>query len=243
MEDGLSKAQILDYFANLSSLVIYDKLAPNVDLKTYGRIIQNLELSGYNTEKVMEEYRRFIVYSIHSSILCKSKFAPSSTYRNNASTGVGQKFGLQFDIDVVEEEYISAIKPYYGLDVTLHQPNVYPETKYLGTPVAMGSDVQFTVIPEVVFSTEELRSMDIQTRQCLFEEENPLKWKYTYSFSGCKRECEAANMKNQCNCVPYYYPIKENIRICTLLDLECLIGKFNCIKYLTGPAEVLRAKY
>lgn len=55
LNDGLSKAQILDYFENLSSLVLHDELAHNADWKTYGRIIQALDLSDFNTEKVMDE--------------------------------------------------------------------------------------------------------------------------------------------------------------------------------------------
>lgn len=60
---------------------------------------------------------------------------------------------------------------YYFPQVTLHQKNSYPETKYLGTPVAMGVDVQISVLPEVVLATNELKNMDIKLRECLFESE------------------------------------------------------------------------
>ncbi|KAK9875591.1 hypothetical protein WA026_009394 [Henosepilachna vigintioctopunctata] len=241
LHDGFSKGQILDYFENLSSLVIYDDLAPHADLKTYGRIIQALDLSGFNTENVMKEVAQPCdelitnCYWKNRKINCSYIFVRSKTqsgfcctlnFSNNTTTGVGQKLGLQFDVDVVEEEYISAIKPYYGLDVTLHQIDVYPETRYLGTPVAMGSDVQLSVVPEVVLATDELRDMDIHIRECLFEEESTLKWNYLYTFSGCKRKCEAEHLRNQCKCTPYYYPVEDNERVCTLLDLKCMRGYF-----------------
>ncbi|XP_044749846.1 sodium channel protein Nach-like [Coccinella septempunctata] len=239
LADGLSRAQILDYFENLSSLVLHDELTHNADWKTYGRIIQALDLSDYNTERVMSEVaepcdmlitncfwksRSVNCTQIFEKTKTQSGFCCSLDLKNDSVSGVGPKFGLQIDVDVVEEEYISAIKPYYGLDVTLHQKNVYPETKYLGTPVAMGVDVQISVVPEVFLATDELRSMDIKLRECLFEDESTLKWDYIYSFPGCKSQCEADSIRKYCRCIPYYYPIEENERVCTLLDLKCMRG-------------------
>lgn len=48
-------------------------------------------------------------------------------------SGVGPKFGLQIDVDVVEEEYISAIKPYYGLDVRVPENCIFVSYDFFAT--------------------------------------------------------------------------------------------------------------
>ncbi|XP_045479634.1 pickpocket protein 11-like [Harmonia axyridis] len=86
----------------------------------------------------------------------------------------------------------------------------------------MGVDVQLSVVPEVIQATDELKRMDIKLRNCLFQDESTLRWDYLYSFPGCKSQCEADSIRKHCRCIPYYYPVEDNERICTLLDLKCL---------------------
>ncbi|KAF2880911.1 hypothetical protein ILUMI_25260, partial [Ignelater luminosus] len=144
-------------------------------------------------------------------------------------SGAGPNLGLRLLLDVEESQYISPIKPSYGINILVQDGFDYPDMDLIANTILSTQELTISVNPKIYISTESVRYLDYEHRHCLFEDEGDLEWTTTYSYKTCLSQCRIEAILYYCNCVPYYYPIRRRERICTLLDVPCL--RANKYKY------------
>lgn len=143
-------------------------------------------------------------------------------------SGAGQNVGLETLIWVAKEEYVSYSRSYYGVSVLVHGAERFPQALDKTTFGQPGCDLSIAVVPSVVVSETEIRSVPMQQRNCYFNDEvcyiryqfkgplmrfscfsftqRSLRSTYKYTFQACVSECAADNVVDVCKCVPFYYP-------------------------------------
>lgn len=85
--------------------------------------------------------------------------------------GYGESVGLSVMLDPEITEYIAFRNSYYGIKVLIHEPEDFAESSETTTTAQPGDDVSIAVIPTVVVSRPEIRSLLPKHRDCLFEDE------------------------------------------------------------------------
>lgn len=56
-----------------------------------------------------------------------------------------------------------------------------------------------------IFSSNNIKFLNIKQRKCRFHYESNLKHSPAYSYVLCRMECRAALAKRLCGCVPHFY--------------------------------------
>ena len=81
------------------------------------------------------------------------------------------------------------------------------------------------------YSTPEVRALNKEQRQCLFEDEQPLKIANSsvsrYSYSNCLVQCRLEHMDTLCHCSPYFYPTGGSL----FVDLRGHIITKHCCEF------------
>ncbi|KAF2885948.1 hypothetical protein ILUMI_20225 [Ignelater luminosus] len=164
--------------------------------------------------------------------------------------GAGPNLGLRLFLDVEESQYVSSIRPSYGINVLVQDGFDYPDMDLIANTVLSTEELTISVTPRVYISTENLKYLSYAQRHCLFEDEGDLEWTSTYSYKTCITQCRVKAILEFCDCIPYHYPVKEPKRFCTLLDVPCLKSnryKYNALEimdnfFTTKDAQGLRKK-
>ncbi|XP_063907596.1 sodium channel protein Nach-like [Zophobas morio] len=225
-----------NFFSNLSSLILSNKLDKDMKWTEHYSIVKVLERAGYNTEKIMHQ----VAHPCHVMITdcywnnqekncstmfhlvkTSSGFCCSFNYRGLKTdneeifvSGVGPSFGLYMHLNVDEDQYMSPLKHSSGIDVSIHENIQYPDMSVYSTTIRPGTDVSLSIKPEIIYSEEDVKDTPIKTRGCAFAEEVPVEWTSSYSYTTCINKCKAKAVYTLCRCIPYYYyPI---------IDMACL---------------------
>ncbi|XP_054287705.1 pickpocket protein 28-like [Macrosteles quadrilineatus] len=143
----------------------------------------------------------------------------------------GEFFGLTFDLVDHREEAQQICSMDSGFKVFVLPPDGFPETEsYMRIPT--GVHTQFKLIPNFITANESLRSVPVDDRECLFQNESLLEFFNYYSQSACQVECYTKTTLRHCGCVPtnlhrivgeFGYPY------CNDSSNKCLATIFNTI--------------
>lgn len=109
-----------------------------------------------------------ILYSDTKTDYVVDETPGAPTYR---VSGAGQNVGLEALIWVAKEEYVSYSRSYYGASVLVHGADRFPQTLDKTTFGQPGCDLNIAVIPSVVVSESEIRTVPMQQRNCYFNDE------------------------------------------------------------------------
>lgn len=144
-------------------------------------------------------------------------------------SGAGEDVSLRVFVDVEPQNYLSAKRFFYGTEIIIHDPEDFPEKSLLTAFSQPGTDVSIAVLPSVVATEKDVKSLPVNLRFCRFEYERPLQITKKYSFQSCITECRAITIFKTCGCIPFFYPAlkvsedqKEPPRQCNLKDVKCL---------------------
>ncbi|KAJ2954287.1 hypothetical protein O0L34_g2536 [Tuta absoluta] len=86
------------------------------------------------------------------------------------------------------------------------------------------SEVLIALSPERTYTTAGIRTFSPQDRQCYFSDEVQIGNFRQYSYHNCIAHQRVDTIKAVCDCVPFYFQLKENHRTCNFNDLDCLQG-------------------
>lgn len=120
--------------------------------------------------------------------------------------GYGEFVGLSLLLDTESEAYISPRNSFYGVNVMIHDAEDFPDTSVSHVVVQPGEDVSIAIIPRVIMSNPEVRTLPPAQRNCLFYDEQPLRASDRYSYQSCMVECVVDTMLRLCGCIPFFYP-------------------------------------
>ncbi|XP_049825892.1 sodium channel protein Nach-like [Aethina tumida] len=223
----IPEAHINDFFYNLSTLVLNDNLYGNMHAKSYEEITGLLEEAGYNTEILMQTLAQPCeamllrckwndkdtnCSSLFTHIKTTYGFCCSFNYKNvlhgnNATfsdvfvSGVGPQFGLKVSLNIDEDQYVSPIKPYHGLEVAIHEPYQFPDMVFASTTLSPGYKIALPMDPTVFSSDEDIRVIGKKNRGCIFYDERQMSWTRKYSFSSCITDYNLSKSMKKCHCL------------------------------------------
>lgn len=97
----------------------------------------------------------------HYGYQVSGKFSKHNVYYINISNnhyyfkGAGKDVGLDILLSPDIDEYVSPIRPYEGIQISLHHPLEFPDSKHL-IVIEPGFDYRFFVTPYVLSADEEV---------------------------------------------------------------------------------------
>lgn len=77
------------------------------------------------------------------------------------------------------------------------------------------------IIPDIITSDEDVRSLTAHQRNCYLENERKLKYFKIYTQRNCQIECLSQELLNTCACVPFDIIRGRDTRVCEYSDDEC----------------------
>lgn len=92
----------------------------------------------------------------------------TSIYR---ASGAGPSVGLEAMIGVSKNDYYSYIQTFYGVSVYVHSFDSFPQPADKVLTAQPGTDVQIAVMPTVLVSSNNIRSLPLTVRNCFFDDE------------------------------------------------------------------------
>lgn len=109
----------------------------------------------------------FFLYSDHFTDMVTDQLN-TPIYR---VAGYGESVGLTVLVDPEMDDYVSFRSSFYGIKVLIHGPEDFPDTSVTTIIAQPGDDVSIAVVPSVVRSNIDIRSLPVNQRDCLFEDE------------------------------------------------------------------------
>lgn len=90
---------------------------------------------------------------------------------------------MEIYLNIDEANYISNVKVDYALDVKIHDSYSYPDNSFRTTTIYGGNKLLIEMEPQITEAAEDIRSISLETRNCLFEDEvflynNTVKYDY-----------------------------------------------------------------
>lgn len=93
-----------------------------------------------------------------------------------------------------------------GARIFIHTPgDTMPSARH-SFRIPLSEEVQISIRPKMMTTSETLRSYTTQQRQCFFNSERKLFFFKTYTQSNCEAECLSNFVKKQCGCVKFSMP-------------------------------------
>jgi acid-sensing ion channel, other len=115
----------------------------------------------------------------------------------------------------------------HGFKVVLHSPGELPS--FANGFISLPAEKSLTVVikPQVIRTSDVLRTYDPEIRQCYFNDEKFLRYFKMYSQHNCQVECMSNHTAKACGCVEFYMPRSLDIPICGLASRQCTnsVGK------------------
>ena len=104
---------------------------------------------------------------------------------------------------------------YKGFKALIHSAQEFPEVGGKGFAIGSGKEVFVGIGAQYTTATEGVKAMSFNRRQCLKQDEKHdgiiLEVFSKYDQKSCLLECNARHMREQCGCLPYYYPDYEHV--------------------------------
>jgi hypothetical protein len=92
---------------------------------------------------------------------------------------------------------------------------------------AYGISFDILITPKIIQTDSDLKRLKPLIRNCYFDDERKLKYFKIYSLSSCQLECQSFIFFNHCNCIPFFLPRNDHMKVCGIKGMECLVGLYN----------------
>ncbi|XP_049771508.1 pickpocket protein 28-like [Schistocerca cancellata] len=185
-----------------------------------------LDAEDFFTEETIQRQEGNLQYGYpaHSWTLEDGYTADSGydTYPERA-LGAGARNGMfvllrafSYDLDYI------CRGPVQGFKVLLHNPAEVPRVslQYLRAPLSQ--EVVVAVKPNMMTTSDGLRSYSPHRRQCYFPYERHLRYFKVYTQQNCELECLTNFTLNRCSCVSFHMPRTEETPICGSGSTPCV---------------------
>ncbi|XP_026674997.1 pickpocket protein 28-like [Ceratina calcarata] len=142
--------------------------------------------------------------------------------------GTGHDIGLAVALNVDVKNYKSSVRQFVGATVLIHDPLDYPDIGAQSATLQPGHVMSVTLGGTKIKSSENIRSIPLRKRMCLFDDETPGERKYSYRT--CISECTHRKLYGSCGCLPFFYPKDHpSDRTCYLTDMDCILTRMRSL--------------
>merc|ERR1712032_419359 len=151
------------------------------------------------------------------------------TTKTHVKSEVGRRNGLRLTLDLHSNlvSFGTLDQDYEAFNVLIGQPAEFPMMKERGLQVESGRE-HFIDLSAVVVSTNDIKDLTPEARDCFFADEGNLDFYERYTFSNCKLECAIKKSEEIFKCVPWYLPKGETSSTCnpwTARDFTAHMGE------------------
>ncbi|XP_017481513.1 PREDICTED: pickpocket protein 28-like isoform X1 [Rhagoletis zephyria] len=145
------------------------------------------------------------------------------SYSPMHAAGTGESLGLKLMLDVERDSYYCSSTNSVGFKILLHNPLEVPNMREIGLLLSPGHETKVRIRASKTESTQHLRSLNKESRACLFEGEYVLHNYKTYTQSNCMEECFKKILLRYCGCITHYmFDIYRNASICSIYEASCV---------------------
>ncbi|KAL0833077.1 hypothetical protein ABMA28_001187 [Loxostege sticticalis] len=128
----------------------------------------------------------------------------------------GERPYLSLWLDDLEEEKDKLCNAVFtGYKIYLHHPSEWPQALsyyFAALPQQVSSmAIKFTMVT----TSDDLKSVALNVRQCYFPDERPLKYFKIYTYNHCRLECLTNYTYESCQCVSFHMPFNDSTKICS----------------------------
>ncbi len=148
---------------------------------------------------------------------------PDIIYPATSGSSYGLSFALQLNKyqDAAKDDASRAkIVPMFK--VAIHDPQKPADLRSEGVMIEPGYTSTFLITPSQVFTSDNVKKLEVDKRKCKFHSENEgLKIFTEYTKQGCVLECKLLQADARCGCLPWNYPSPVNTSICDYMGNYC----------------------
>ena len=139
--------------------------------------------------------------------LVKELQGEMTTTKTRVKSEVGRRNGLRLTLDLHSNSvsFGTLDQEYEAFNVFIGQPAEFPMMKERGLQVEAGRE-HFIELSAVVVSTNDIKDIAPDARNCFFDDEGDLEFYKSYTFSNCRLECAIKKSEEIFNCVPWNLP-------------------------------------
>lgn len=92
------------------------------------------------------------------------------------AAGTGTKLGLNIVLNANTKDYYCSSTSSYGFKILLHSPIESPKIENFGASISTSFETNIVLTPVLSQASPRIRRVPIETRACIFENENHLKY-------------------------------------------------------------------
>ena len=120
---------------------------------------------------------------------------------------VGERNGLRLTLDLHSNtvSFGTLDREYDAFNFFIGHPSEFPMIRDKSLKVQPGRE-HFIDISAVVVSTNDIKDLAPEARDCCFADEGNLDFYESYTFSNCRLECAIKKSEEIFNCVPWNLP-------------------------------------
>ncbi|XP_072380882.1 pickpocket protein 28-like [Diabrotica undecimpunctata] len=167
-----------------------------------------------------------------NSFLMKEQYTKSFSRRMPLEpqkiSSCGYQSGLIALVNNDPDDYFASFVPSIGQRIKVTNPYDFPDWNFQNILNPTRVVNLIAISPVMTISPDDIRSIPIHIRECLFPDERQLIYYRNYNFNNCLIECRMNITRKLCNCTPFHY-IPENHHYRSIEALDC-----NKVKESTG---------
>ncbi|KAL4717434.1 hypothetical protein ACJJTC_000583 [Scirpophaga incertulas] len=151
----------------------------------------------------------------------------------------GYQTALTVLLNTETDDYYSALLASQGALVFIDDAYNVPD---IDSPVRLinpSTEVMIALSPEFTYSTPGIRAFAPEQRQCYFYNEIKIGNFKQYSFHNCVTLKKVELLKEMCECIPFYFPLKDFYRTCNFHDMECLENVIRLDKFESETSSAI----
>lgn len=135
--------------------------------------------------------------------------------------GSGKRAGLRMMMSLDTRDFDFLCRNIQGLKMLLHLPDETPQMTKNFFHLSMDANVMVAIKPDVMTTSERLRSYEPNRRQCYFQSERYLKFYRSYRQRNCELECLTNYTLQRCGCVKFSMPRADGTPVCGAARMQC----------------------
>ncbi|CAG9810650.1 unnamed protein product, partial [Chironomus riparius] len=149
----------------------------------------------------------------------------------------GPDMGLSVVLNpLIEKNSLTSVNS-EGIKILINECNLYPSEKTIERMLPHRQETFVEIRPERTISSKAVTALPISDRGCVFENEFKLRFFPEYREVNCQVECVMEQTMKLCECLPYFYYNTENIELCDISKLDCIVSNREVLKKIKAPEK------
>lgn len=137
-----------------------------------------------------------------------------------SSAGARAGLNIILPLSTYDKDYLCR-GPSQGFKVQLHAPGEVPRLSQKYFRLSPDQEMILSVKPNMITTSEVLKSYEISRRMCYFQNERYLRFFKVYTQPNCELECLTNYTLRKCGCVKFSMPRDAQTKICGARKLVC----------------------